>query len=192
MDMNEQNKHEPLLTISPSAAVPMAIVMVIVLGVTMIAWGWVPHLSLLLVIIGLMMFGLVKGVKFDAMQDKMISGVGAGMGAIYLFSFIGLLVSALMMSGAIPTLIYYGFGVLSADMFYLSAFILSSIVGIALGSGFTTCATIGVAFLGMAAAFVNFRNKCHSFEINVTFYDFFKIFRNKCHLFHPVFNLTLR
>ncbi len=151
--MNEQNKHEPLLTISPSAAVPMAIVMVIILGVTMIAWGWVPHLSLLLVIIGLMMFGLVKGVKFDAMQDKMISGVGAGMGAIYLFSFIGLLVSALMMSGAIPTLIYYGFGVLSADMFYLSAFILSSIVGIALGSGFTTCATIGVAFLGMAAAF---------------------------------------
>jgi NhaC family Na+:H+ antiporter len=40
------------------------------------------------------------------MQSQMISGVVTGMGAIYLFSFIGLLVSALMMSGTIPTLIY--------------------------------------------------------------------------------------
>lgn len=35
----------------------------------------------------------------------------------------------------------------------MSAFALSSVVGLALGSGFATCATVGVAFLGMAAAF---------------------------------------
>lgn len=43
----------------------------------------------------------------------MVGAVGQGMGAIYLFFFIGLMVSALMMSGAIPTLMYYGFGLIS-------------------------------------------------------------------------------
>lgn len=65
--------------------------------------------------------------------------------------------------------------------------------GIVMGGGMgitTPCSHRIVTQTTMMA--VNFRNKCHSFEINVTFYDFFKIFRNKCHLFHPVFNLTLR
>ncbi|MDO4894432.1 Na+/H+ antiporter NhaC family protein [Moraxella sp.] len=143
----------PLLHLTPKQAVPIAIIVIFVLAITMIKWGFVPLLSLLIVILGLLMFGLSKGLKFDDMQERMIGGVATGMGAIYLFSSIGLLVSALMMSGAIPTLMYYGFGVLSADWFYLSAFILSSVVGLALGSGFTTCATVGVAFLGMASGF---------------------------------------
>ena len=142
-----------LLTLTPAQAAIIALMVIAVLGVTMISWGFVPHLSLLTVILGLMMFGLFRGIGFEAMQNKMIGGVSQGMGAIYLFSCIGLLVSALMMSGAIPTLIYYGFNVLSPSMFYLSAFVLASVIGVALGSGFTTCATVGVAFLGMADAF---------------------------------------
>lgn len=142
-----------LLTIKPGQAFLIATIIVAVLSVTMIVWGWVPHLSLLVASLGLMLFGLLKGIAFKSMQDKMIEGVSTGMGAIYLFSFIGLLVSALMMSGAIPTLIYYGFEIISPQMFYLSAFVLASVIGVALGSGFTTCATVGVAFLGMAAAF---------------------------------------
>ncbi|USZ14865.1 hypothetical protein NGM44_00230 [Moraxella sp. FZFQ2102] len=39
-----------------------------------------PHLSLLLVILGLLVFGFVKGLTFDAMQDKMIGGVATGLG----------------------------------------------------------------------------------------------------------------
>ncbi|MFA9486425.1 MULTISPECIES: Na+/H+ antiporter NhaC family protein [unclassified Moraxella] len=147
------SKQAPLLHLTPKQAVLIAIIVVAVLALTMIQLGFVPLLSLLIVILGLMIFGLTKGVKFEAMQDKMIGGVATGMGAIYLFSFIGLLVSALMMSGSIPTLMYYGFNFLLAEWFYLSAFILASVVGLALGSGFTTCATVGVAFLGMAAAF---------------------------------------
>ena len=144
---------QSLLKLSPLQGSIIAMVVIATLGVTMIAWGFVPHLSLIIVILGLLLFGLARGIAFGDMQSQMISGVATGMGAIYLFSFIGLLVSALMMSGTIPTLIYYGFNVLSPDYFYLSAFALSSIVGLVLGSGFTTCATVGVAFLGMAAAF---------------------------------------
>lgn len=144
---------QTLLKMSPKEALLIAALIVGVMGVTIISFEWVPHLSILLVLCGLMMFGGLRGITFNAMRDQMASGVLSGIGAIYLFSFIGLLVSALMMSGAIPTLMYYGFDLISPRIFYLSAFVLCSIIGVTLGSGFTTCATAGVAFIGMAAAF---------------------------------------
>lgn len=144
---------EPLIHLKPAQAVPVAGVIVAVLGLTMIGFGWVPHISIIIVMCGLLAYGKLRGLSFDAMQEKMAEGVVSGIGAMYLFFFIGLLVSALMMSGAIPTLMYYGFNLISPQFFYISAFVLCSVIGVALGSGFTTCATAGVAFLGMADAF---------------------------------------
>ncbi|MDO4694674.1 MAG: Na+/H+ antiporter NhaC [Eikenella sp.] len=143
----------PLIRIAPKEAVPIAVLVIAVMAVTMIGFGWVPHISITLVMCGLLAYGKFKGQAFNDMQAKMAEGVVSGIGAIYLFFFIGLLVAALMMSGAIPTLMYYGFDLISPQMFYLSAFILCSVIGVALGSGFTTCATAGVAFIGMAEAF---------------------------------------
>lgn len=60
----------PLLNLTPKQAVPIAAVVVFVLALTMIKWGFVPLLSLLIVILGLLMFGLTKGISFEAMQDR--------------------------------------------------------------------------------------------------------------------------
>ncbi|HDL5530087.1 TPA: Na+/H+ antiporter NhaC, partial [Mannheimia haemolytica] len=134
-------------------AVILSLLTVFILGFTMIGLGWVPQISILAVIVMLLLFGLINKIPFKNMQEGMASGLMSGIGAVYLFFFIGLLVSALMMSGAIPTLMYYGLSVISPELFYISAFALSSVVGIALGSSLTTTATIGVAFIGMASAF---------------------------------------
>ncbi|WP_257792936.1 Na+/H+ antiporter NhaC [Mannheimia granulomatis] len=142
-----------LLKLKPSTAVLLSIITVFILGVTMIKLGWVPQISILLVVITLLLFGLVNKIPFKDMQEGMAKGLMSGIGAIYLFFFIGLLVSALMMSGAIPTLMYYGLTSISPEFFYISAFALSSITGVALGSSLTTTATIGVAFIGMGSAF---------------------------------------
>lgn len=142
-----------LLKLKPSTAVLLSIITVFILGITMIKLGWVPQISILLVVITLLIFGLVNKIPFKNMQEGMAKGLMSGIGAIYLFFFIGLLVSALMMSGAIPTLMYYGLTSISPEFFYISAFALSSITGVALGSSLTTTATIGVAFIGMGSAF---------------------------------------
>ena len=143
----------PLLDMKPGEAALIAAVVVAVMSATMIGFGWVPHLSIILVLCGLLTLGRFKGLDFGQMQQGMASGVMSGIGALYLFFFIGLLVSALMMSGAIPTLMYYGLDAISPRLFYVSAFVLTSIVGIAIGSSLTTCATLGVAFIGMGEAF---------------------------------------
>lgn len=134
-------------------AVTVALLLIAGMGCTIISLGWVPHMSIIAAIVALLLYGLCRGLKYNDMQNGMIHAISQGMGAVYLFFFIGLMVSALMMSGAIPTLMYYGFGLVSPTYFYFSAFALCSIVGVAIGSSFTTCATVGVAFMGMALAF---------------------------------------
>lgn len=139
--------------LDPKMAFLMAGLVILIMGVTMISFGWVPHLSLILALCFLLLMGLMRGLSFSDMQSEMAAGVMSGIGAIYLFFFIGLMVSALMMSGAIPTLMYFGFELISPRFYYISAFVLTSIIGIALGSSLTTVATLGVAFIGMSNAF---------------------------------------
>lgn len=142
-----------LTDISPKLAFGLAALIIAIMGITMIGFGWVPHLSLILAITVLLAVGWVKGLSFAQMQEQMGNGVMMGISAIYLFFFIGLMVAALMMSGAIPTLMYFGFELISPQFYYISAFVLTSIIGIALGSSLTTAATLGVAFIGMSQAF---------------------------------------
>ncbi|STZ76164.1 Na+/H+ antiporter NhaC [Bergeriella denitrificans] len=142
-----------LLHMPRAEALAVVGVLVAAMGYTIIALGWLPHMSVITAIVALILYGLCRGLKYGDMQQGMIGAVSQGMGAVYLFFFIGLMVSALMMSGAIPTLMYYGFGLISPTYFYFSAFALCSVIGIAIGSSLSTCATVGVAFMGMAAAF---------------------------------------
>ena len=97
------NENKPLIEMSPGQAALVAALCVGVMGVTMIGFGWTPHLSVIAVLCALLALGHARGLAFADMQRGMARGVMSGIGAIYLFFFIGLLVSALMMSGAIPT-----------------------------------------------------------------------------------------
>ncbi|MGP5202595.1 Na+/H+ antiporter NhaC family protein [Psychrobacter aquimaris] len=144
---------QTLTQFSSGVAAIISAIVITIMGVTMIGFGWVPHLSLILAICVLLAIGLYKGLTFNSMQAQMAAGVMSGIGAIYLFFFIGLMVAALMMSGAIPTLMYFGFELISPEFYYISAFVLTSIIGIALGSSLTTAVTLGVAFIGMSNAF---------------------------------------
>ena len=58
----------------------------------------------------------------------MIQSVSTSMGAVFLFFFIGILVSILMMSSAIPTLMFLGLNVISTKVFYLSSFLITAII----------------------------------------------------------------
>lgn len=139
---------------SKKEAVISILIVFFILGFPMIAIrDMVPHIPILLALICLIVYGRARGISFDKMQDSMAESVHTSMGAIYLFFFIGILVTALMISGAIPSLIYFGLNIVSSKTFYLSSFLATAIIGIAIGSSLTTVATLGVAFMSISNAF---------------------------------------
>lgn len=139
---------------SKKEAVISILIVFFILGFPMIAIrDMVPHIPILLALICLIVYGRARGISFDKMQDSMAESVHTSMGAIYLFFFIGILVTALMISGAIPSLIYFGLNIISSKTFYLSGFLATAIIGIAIGSSLTTVATLGVALMSISNAF---------------------------------------
>ena len=62
-----------------------------------------------------------------------------------------MLVGTWILSGTVPTLIYYGLSVISPELFLPVAFLGTLLVGIVLGS-WGAAGTIGIAFMGIAAA----------------------------------------
>lgn len=133
-------------------AIVMMCTIIAIISISIIFFGITPHLPIILAIILLMAFGKVKGLSFSEMEKSMISGASSGLGAVYLFFFIGMLISSWMASGTIPTLMYYGLEAFTGFPIYFAAFVVTAIVGVCIGSAFTTAASIGVAFLGMATA----------------------------------------
>ena len=65
---------------------------------------------------------------------------------------VGMLAGSWMISGVVPTLIYYGVQLLSPGLFLASACVICALVSLLSGSSWTTIATIGVALLGIGQA----------------------------------------
>ena len=89
---------KPLLEMPRWEAAAVAAIIVALMGYAIIWLEWVPHMAILTAMVCLLVYGLCRGVRYRAMQGWMIGAVGQGMGALYLFFFIGLLVTALMIS----------------------------------------------------------------------------------------------
>lgn len=72
--------------------------------------------------------------------------------AIIILLIIGALSGAWMISGVVPTLIYYGMQIIHPDFFLTSTCVICALVSIMTGSSWTTIATIGIALLGIGKA----------------------------------------
>ncbi len=91
------------------------------------------------------------GNSWEEVLDGMMKGILDAMEAVLILMCIGMLVGTWIMSGTVPTLIYYGLSVISPEMFLPVAFLGTLLVGIVLGS-WGAAGTIGIAFIGIAAA----------------------------------------
>ncbi|MGR9050957.1 Na+/H+ antiporter NhaC [Halobacillus faecis] len=110
----------------------------------------VPHIPILIGILIMIAYGSLKKMSFKDLQYGMTQGAQTGMGAVLLFFVIGVLIASWMASGTIPVLMNAGFLLAGGPWFLAIVFAVTAVVGVALGSSFTTAATVGVALIGVA------------------------------------------
>lgn len=146
-----------MLHLQPKIKLPNIIesVIMLILTVTLISFFIIrlqttPHVPILLAILLMTTYGFIRKFSFQKMQEAMIQGAQSGMGAVLIFFLIGTLISSWMVSGTIPALMNIAFSLASGPWFFAIVFTITAISGVALGSSFTTSATLGVAFLGVA------------------------------------------
>lgn len=94
--------------------------------------------------------GLKNGYRWSDLEAAMVKGISLSLAAVLILLAVGALIGTWLLSGTVPTLIYFGLQVLSPSWFYAASCILCAIVAMSIGSSWTTAATIGVALIGVA------------------------------------------
>jgi NhaC family Na+:H+ antiporter len=79
------------------------------------------------------------------------SGVGGAIGTLWVVIAIGTVIGALYLSGTVAAFIYYGVEIISPRFFYVTVFIIASVLTVLLGSSLTTVGAVGIAFVGLAS-----------------------------------------
>ncbi|MBQ1588513.1 MAG: sodium:proton antiporter, partial [Prevotella sp.] len=72
--------------------------------------------------------------------------------SIIILLLIGAISGTWMVSGIVPTMIYYGMQILHPQWFLVSSCVLCALISLLIGSSWTTVATIGVALMGIGKA----------------------------------------
>ena len=93
-----------------------------------------------------------NGHGWKAIEGAIVGGIGTAMPAVLILLSVGSLIGAWMVSGTVPTLIYYGLQVLDPGFFYAACCLLCAITALAIGSSWTVAGTLGIALVGIAAA----------------------------------------
>lgn len=125
------------------------LIMFSILGTLIIKYQLAPQIPILLVFTLLMFYGHLRGFSWDEIFDGITKGITPGLIPIIIFLMIGILVSTWLSSGTIATIMVVGFKILSVRLFLPTVFLICGLIGITVGSAFTTISTMGIAFMGI-------------------------------------------
>lgn len=133
-------------------AVSILLIMLIILGTAVIKFGLSPQIPVLFVIALIMLWAKLRGASWDDLHKGIQDGIGTAIIPIFIFILIGALIAVWIKAGIIPSIMVIGFKIISARWFVPSTFLVCSLVGVSIGSGFTTISTIGLALFAVGHA----------------------------------------
>ena len=96
--------------------------------------------------------GFKNKVSYKIMIDEVAENIKSTAGAILILLMVGALAGTWLISGIIPSMIYYGLQVLNPTIFLAATLIICAVISIATGSSWTTAATVGIALIGIGDA----------------------------------------
>ena len=96
--------------------------------------------------------GLKNGLTWKSIEEGITHGISISLGAMLILLAVGSLIATWILSGTVPTLIYYGLAVLHPAIFYPAACFICALVGLSIGSSWTVAGTLGIALIGVAGA----------------------------------------
>lgn len=90
--------------------------------------------------------------RWQLFEESIKKTIGDTSVSILILLLIGVMSSTWMISGVVPTLIYYGVQIITPSLFLPCACLISALVSLMTGTSWTTIATIGIALLGIGNA----------------------------------------
>ena len=93
--------------------------------------------------------GFLNKTSYHKMLEEVSENLKSTSGALLILLMVGALSGTWLVSGIIPTMIYYGLQLLNPIFFLVASVLICAIISIATGSSWTTSATVGIALIGI-------------------------------------------
>ncbi len=124
--------------------------LILTLAFSLIKLGADPHIPLIL---GAVVAGLVGvfrlGFTWSDLESGVLDTIKMAMQAVLILMVVGTLIGTWLLSGTVPSMIYWGLGILSPGIFLVATTLICAIVSLATGSSWTTAGTVGIALIGI-------------------------------------------
>ena len=109
------------------------------------------QIPILIGVLAAALIGLRAGYPWKEIEKGMLDGIANSLQAIIILLIIGILIGVWILSGVVPTLLYYGLKILHPKIFLPAAVIICSITSLATGTSWGTTGTIGIALIGIGS-----------------------------------------
>lgn len=110
------------------------------------------YVGLIIGIIAAFIVALANGYKFTEILKMMYKGLSKNLVVILILSMIGILIGIWKIGGVIPAMLFYSFGIINKKAFLLSAFVISTMISLLMGTSSGTVSTTGIVLIGLGSA----------------------------------------
>jgi len=150
----EQNKKSPNVY---QALVPIVVLLALIVVNIIFVYGddaleGPNQIALIVGTVAVCFIGIRLKYKWKELLNGMTNSIGSALPAMIILIIIGALAGTWLISGVVPTMIYYGLTIIHPSIFLFAACAVSAIISLATGSSWTTIATVGVALLAIGDA----------------------------------------
>ncbi len=142
-------------TLTPSlfqAIIPIMVLITLLFTAVTLSLDGGNQMGLIFATVVAGLIGMKLNFKWKEMLNGMTSAINTALPAVMILLLIGALAGTWLISGIVPSIIYYGLKILNPTYFLFAACIISAIVSLATGSSWSTIATVGIAMLGIGTA----------------------------------------
>ncbi|MCP3955980.1 MAG: Na+/H+ antiporter NhaC [Desulfobacterales bacterium] len=143
--VNKREKRDPYLW----EALISILGLIIFISLAILRYETDAHVPILLGVFVAAVIGLRAGFSWKEVETGMLNGITNSLQAIVILLIIGILIGVWILSGVVPTLLYYGLKILHPSIFLPATLIICSITSLATGSSWGTAGTIGIALIGV-------------------------------------------
>lgn len=148
MEQNNNNVQQPRAPYLWEALLSFA-ALIIIMSLGIIVFKVDPHIPMFIGVIFSALIALKIGYKWSQVEEMMITGISRAMQAILILAIVGMMIGIWLLSGTIPTMIYYGLKLLSPSIFLVASILICSVTSLATGTSWGTMGTMGLALIGI-------------------------------------------
>lgn len=124
--------------------------LILVMAIGIAVYEANPHIPMLIGTLFAVLVAFKLGFTWNEIEKSMFDGIYQALQAVIILAIIGVLIGVWLLSGVVPSMIYYGLAILRPSIFLVASLLICSITSLATGTSWGTAGTIGIALMGIA------------------------------------------